>query len=414
MTSKAPTLSLQTDRTLVRAAGGSVRHLAVRITAPRVATGRARAPMNLAFCIDRSGSMGGNKLALAKQAVHQALGMLGPADRFTIVTFDDRVDVIVPPTLATPTAIAKGRAHLDDVAARGSTALCDGWLTACGEIGTDKARCFLLTDGEANVGETNAEVLFEHARQLEARGVRTVTFGLGDGFNEELLQGLATAGGGNFYFIEQAIQIGDYFTSELGEALELANPDVYLDVRVPGATCESMSMYTTTTRGDGIAVRVGDLASEQVVELLVRVTLGAGTVGATVPVTIALRDAAGMHLEQSMHFVFADHRDNDRQPRVVVVDRLVAAMYAAGARRAAVAKNRSGDYKGASHSLQSTATRIRSYAATDPQLIAIAEQLEREATQYATAMTELSRKKAYSEAVSDLRSRDAQGRARKV
>ena len=89
-------------------------------------------------------------------------------------------------------------------------------------------------------------------------------------------------------------------------------------------------------------------------------------------------------------------------------------MYAAGARRAAVAKNRSGDYKGASHSLQSTATRIRSYAAADPQLIAIAEQLEREATQYATAMTELSRKKAYSEAVSDLRSRDAQGRARKV
>ena len=65
-------------------------------------------------------------------------------------------------------------------------------------------RTLLLTDGLANVGITDVAELTHHASELRARGVSTSTFGVGNDFNEELLQGMAQAGGGHFYDIATA------------------------------------------------------------------------------------------------------------------------------------------------------------------------------------------------------------------
>ena len=55
-------------------------------------------------------------------------------------------------------------------------------------------RVLLLTDGLANQGITALEELEHHAAELRKRGVSTSTFGVGDRFNEELLQAMAQAG----------------------------------------------------------------------------------------------------------------------------------------------------------------------------------------------------------------------------
>ena len=62
-----------------------------------------RIPVNVALVLDRSGSMGdGRKFELAREAVEQSLRMLHDDDRFALVVYDTRIDVLMHSTHATP------------------------------------------------------------------------------------------------------------------------------------------------------------------------------------------------------------------------------------------------------------------------------------------------------------------------
>ncbi|MEQ8661483.1 MAG: VWA domain-containing protein, partial [Gammaproteobacteria bacterium] len=186
------TLSLTADRTLIRAGGASKRYLLADVDVPLRAGDHPRLPINVALVIDRSGSMRGAKIGYACDAARYALGLLTAADRVAVVAFDDRIEVPVPSTRRDPPAFAAAReaiAHLD---ARGTTDLAAGWLTGCREIATHLeagtiARCLVLTDGLANRGTTDPDVLVRHATELRARGIVTSTFGIGNDFDEVLL-----------------------------------------------------------------------------------------------------------------------------------------------------------------------------------------------------------------------------------
>ena len=90
-----PSLTVRQDRRLVRPNAHSQRFLLARIVAPTTTTERARPPVNLAIVLDRSGSMSGEKLRVAKAAVEEAIGRLQPEDRFSVVVYDDQVDVVI-------------------------------------------------------------------------------------------------------------------------------------------------------------------------------------------------------------------------------------------------------------------------------------------------------------------------------
>src|SRR5215831_6547089 len=109
------TLNAQTDRSLIRAAGRSTRYVLLSFDAPESANAAERAPIDISFVIDRSGSMGGSKIDLARQAIVQALRMLRPSDRFSIVSYDDEVDVLVPSTAASVEALRNAAAQVERV-----------------------------------------------------------------------------------------------------------------------------------------------------------------------------------------------------------------------------------------------------------------------------------------------------------
>src|SRR6188474_3073225 len=97
-------LDVETDRPLI--ANDSVtRYVLVSIVAPEGVT-RERPPVNLGLVLDLSGSMNGEKSRLAKDAAVAAIRRLDARDRFCVVTYDDRVDVVVPSTVATGNAVA--------------------------------------------------------------------------------------------------------------------------------------------------------------------------------------------------------------------------------------------------------------------------------------------------------------------
>ena len=110
--------------------------LMLTVKAPELSS-RERATVDVAFSLDRSGSMSGEKIALAKEAVRQAVHHLNRQDRVALVVFDDQVETPAPITAANTQHLAAMNGALRHIDARGSTNLCDGWLTACRELTAD-------------------------------------------------------------------------------------------------------------------------------------------------------------------------------------------------------------------------------------------------------------------------------------
>ena len=244
----------------------------------------------------------------------------------------------------------------------------------------------------------------------------TSTFGVGDDFDEVLLQSMATAGGGHFYSIESAAQIRDHIASEVGEALEVVARSVSLELTLPeGVRLESLGAFPARGGAGRIVIELGDLVSGQRVEVPLRVSFGFGEVGDLLPGLVSLSDREGVLDGSSARLAweYADDRANDAQPRERVVDRTVAAIFAARARQRAVELNRQGDYAAASGELKATARKIRDYAGHDPELGAIIDGLLREAEMFGQVMVERERKLRYAASAYQMRSRDVMGQARR-
>ncbi len=258
-------------------------------------------------------------------------------------------------------------------------------------------RCLLLTDGLANVGITDSDELARHAGELRARGVSTSTFGVGNDFDERLLQSLADAGGGHFYYIADAPQIADAITSEVGETLEVVARDVVLDVTArDDIRIEPISPYPASGHGNRTTIALGDLASEQAVEVVLRLSFPYGDLGRETGAIVAVTDrdgtfaAGGLGETEPVRLTwsYADHDANDRQSRDRDVDRAVARLFAARARQDAVQRNRGGDFVHARAALTATAQRIRSYAGDDEVMRSLVDALEGEAPMFSRTMAE--------------------------
>lgn len=417
-------LDVLSDRRLIRAEARSTRFVLARVTAPAAATRRGRLPVNVAFVLDRSGSMADErKFGLAREAVEQALRMLRPQDRFALVVYDTEIDVLASSTLATSPAKAAALEALSLVGPRGATDLGGGWLRGCEAVAEHLdsegvTRCILLSDGLANHGITNRDELAMHAGELRRRGVVTTTMGVGADFDEHLLRDMAHEGGGNFHFIEGAAQIPGIMTGELGEALEVTMRNASLYVKLPdGARAEPLNRYrhVRVPGTDELRIELGDLVSEQEISTVIEINFPPGTIGEQAKVFVILRaDGSERADEGCVLWRYADHHENDIQRRDVEVDRAVAALYAARARAEATEANRHHDPRRARRVLERTAARIMGYAFGDAELLRTARALENDIEMYAERQMSLMELKA-SFAAADymVRDRMPSGRARK-
>ncbi|MBP1704624.1 MAG: hypothetical protein H6Q36_363 [Chloroflexi bacterium] len=416
------TLEIRQDRHYIRSASRSTRHLLVRVVAPAGDRRAERLPITVALVLDRSGSMAGLKIGLAKQAVDRALSAIDDRDRFAVVVYDDQIDVVAGLAPAAREAKDRARERLGAIDARGTTNLAGGWLAGCEQVALGQgdervARALLLTDGLANVGITDPAELEHHAGELRRRGVATSTFGVGADFDEALLQGMASAGGGHFYYIERPAQIPDLIASELGEALDVVARAARLQILLPpGVDARVIGPRPLLRSGDCWAVELGDLVSRQELDVLLALNFPHGSDGDEMPVRVSATDADGALAGAPgvAGWTYADHRTNDAQPRDRALDRIVASNHAARARQEAVRLNRGGDLAGASRLLRDVARKIRGYAGDDPQLLELADALDREAAvEFSVPMAEPTRKAVHAASYRVLASRDVLGRARR-
>jgi Ca-activated chloride channel family protein len=191
----------------------------IRITPPQPEVHFPRPPLNLAIVLDRSGSMAeGRKMPYAREAAAFAVRQLLATDRVSVTLFDNLIETIAP---GGPAADKPGLVHrIEQAEPRGSTDLHGGWAEGVRQAEAGLApggvnRVLLLSDGQANVGVTDPNTIAAEARGVAARGVSTTTLGVGDDYNEDLMESMAKAGDGHYYYIESPAQLVDIFQTEL-------------------------------------------------------------------------------------------------------------------------------------------------------------------------------------------------------
>jgi Ca-activated chloride channel family protein len=394
--------AVRADRRLVRSGARCRRFIRVELEAPP-ARRTERAPVSVAFVIDRSGSMQGEKIAKAREAAIQGIRLLQPNDRFAVVAYDHEVEVVVPAVLATPEAKRDAERRVAAVAERGNTDLHAGWARGCSEAarGLGKGaigRCLLLTDGLANEGVTNRDAIVKRVESQRERGVATSAFGVGADFDEVLLSRMAQAGAGNFHFVEGAAVIPRFVAAEVGETLAATAHEVELVVEAgPDADVISLNDFPCSGEAGTWRIQLGSLFAGQALDPIVRVTFPPGPVGTTRAVTLRVldRDGAMGRASETLVFTHAAAADNAGQARDRVVDRRVAAMYAARTGREALELNRLGRLDEARQLLEHCLAQVRGMAGDDPEMHAVVRELEAKVGPYSEQLDPLAHKKLY-------------------
>jgi Ca-activated chloride channel family protein len=174
--------------------------------------GRAQgtpAPRDVAVVVDVSGSMSGEKMEQARQALHRLLGTLNAADRFRMIAFSNRVEAQRPEwTTAARAAIDQARGWVDRLSASGGTNIA-GALDEAFRTPGGAGRLHLvivITDGLPTVGETSPDRIA--ARVEGTRGeARIFTFGVGYDVHTYLLERMAAAGRGTVDYVEPGADV---------------------------------------------------------------------------------------------------------------------------------------------------------------------------------------------------------------
>ncbi|MFP4055443.1 MAG: VWA domain-containing protein [Candidatus Brocadiia bacterium] len=181
--------------------------LPVKMKAPDVEERYATA---LALVIDRSGSMSGHKIEVAKSAAIATVDLLGPKDYVTVVSFDSQAAVVVPVTrAASKQGISDRIATLN---AGGGTHIYPGMVRAYDGLSSVRAKAkhmLILTDGQTEGSGYRAL-----ATQMRAEGITISTIAVGIGADTALLEGIARAGGGQFYATVDPTNIPRIFTQD--------------------------------------------------------------------------------------------------------------------------------------------------------------------------------------------------------
>ena len=179
---------------------------------PKDLTKLSRAPMEMVFVLDCSGSMSGAPIEQAKTAIRRSLQHMQAGDSFQIINFSERASALGPkPVEVTPKNIERGLAYVDQLNSDGGTMMIEG-IKAALDFPHDPKRlrfvCF-LTDGYIG---NEAEILAAVHQKIGAS--RIFSFGVGSSPNRYLLDGMAKIGSGAVAYLglkDSAAEVMDKF-----------------------------------------------------------------------------------------------------------------------------------------------------------------------------------------------------------
>ncbi len=242
-------------------------HLRIALTGFELPRSKERLPVNVAIVIDQSGSMGGDKIENARRAAIQAIDLLQDSDIVSIITYDDRAQVLVPATKASDRSMIRDK--IRQIRAQGSTALHAGVMQGAVELrkflnNKQVNRMILLSDGQANIGPSSPAELGDLGKSLINEGISVTTLGLGSGYNEDLMTRLASASSGNHAFIENPEYLTSVFQNEFQDVQSVIVQQISVVANfAEGIRPVKVLGYPAEISGQKVTLKLGQLYAKQ-------------------------------------------------------------------------------------------------------------------------------------------------------
>ena len=148
---------------------------------------------DVVFVLDVSGSMAGDKIEQAKEALKYCINNLGKKDRFNIITFSTEAKLFRQNLVNALEFRKHAWKFLERIKAKRGTNINEALLTALdmkGDDGRSRGIVF-ITDGLPTVGITDVRQIRKNIARLNINQFRIFTFGVGYDVNTLLLDGIA-------------------------------------------------------------------------------------------------------------------------------------------------------------------------------------------------------------------------------
>jgi Ca-activated chloride channel family protein len=262
-------------------------------------------PKDIVFVIDRSGSMSGEKIEQAHNALRFVLGQLDEDDRFSIVGFDHRLAVLdYELQKVNAETLSNARQFVSRLTAEGDTNLEAALQAGLDILAHSEPReasnmVLFLTDGLPTAGVTDEGLIARLVTQANARQeARLHVFGVGYDVNTHLLDRLAADNGGVVTYVQP------------GESLEMALTGFYARIAQPVLTDVEVEIE---------GLEIGDLYPGELPDMFEGSSLLlTGRYQATAEdVTVRVRGWAGEEAREFVyHFDLAGAGEHDFVPRL--------------------------------------------------------------------------------------------------
>ncbi|MFH1842875.1 MAG: VIT domain-containing protein [bacterium] len=182
------------------------------------------AAKDVVFVFDRTGSMSGEKIEQAREALKFSLNNLNSRDRFNVITFNESPDPLFSSLVpAHQENIDKALVLADGLTAEGGTNIDEALTTALPMVAENERPCFVLflTDGLPTVGVKDVKTILANAARVAPSHVRLFVFGVGYDVNTLLLDKLAQEHSGAPEYVRP------------GEDLEIKVSNLYRKISYP-------------------------------------------------------------------------------------------------------------------------------------------------------------------------------------
>lgn len=270
-------LTAEVDRTTV-AAGGSSVTASVRIQPGMTDSDVER---HIALCIDKSGSMAGEKIEQVREGIRWTFGYLSDDDHLSIVAFDDEVSVLLSSTRWGDIGLDEAETIVEGLEPGGGTNIRQGLETAHETLADLSAgedvgrRILLLSDGrdESTATETFADIA---GRMRREDAISVPAAGIGDFYDEEIIRAIGTASDAEWVHLSQAEDIKNFFGRKVETLRTIVAPSPNLEITLPeGAAVDEVLLRQPQVRdanyervGDTVRVFLPDLLEFETQELL--------------------------------------------------------------------------------------------------------------------------------------------------
>lgn len=284
-----------------------------------------RAPLNLVFLIDVSGSMfTEDKLPLLKQAFSTLLKNLNAKDRISVVTYANGTNVLLNSAKGSQKKYIMNK--INSLEASGGTNGGEGLKLAYKVAMKNfnkksNNRVILATDGDLNIGMTSTEELKDYISKEKNKGVFLSVLGFGNyHYNDSIMETLADNGNGNYSIIDNLSDAKRVLSSEfMGTMYTVAkdvkfqmefNPDAINSYRLIGY--ENRVMDTEDFEND--KKDAGDMGAGQTLTILYEInsseTVNSTSLNNAMKLDIRYKDPSSNKSKLVSHNISSSHNEN--------------------------------------------------------------------------------------------------------